>query len=81
MAKIQIPISIDEQYLRNIIKKNGYKISDESTFNKYINSKKFAKQIANDLRFVWELANDDDPNQFIEGVFDIGKHLEVVDED
>jgi hypothetical protein len=59
MSKITVEVTFTEKEFRKMIKDAEFKITDEAKFLKIINSKKFAKTLAADLKLVWEETNEE----------------------
>ena len=59
MSKITVEVTFTEKEFRKLIKDAEFNITDEAKFLKIINSKKFAKTLAADLKLVWGETNEE----------------------
>ena len=60
MSKIAITIEFTEAEFKRMIKEAECKITDEAKFVEIINGKKFAKELARDMKDIWKQSNEDD---------------------
>ena len=60
MSKIAITIEFTEAEFKRMIKEAECKITDETKFVEIINGKKFAKELARDMKDIWKHSNEDD---------------------
>ena len=59
MSKITIEVTFTEAEFRKMVRDAECEITNEALFLKVIHSKKFAKNLAADLKLVWEETNED----------------------
>ena len=57
--KITVEITFTEAEFRKMVKEAECEIVDEAQFLKVLYSKKFAKELAGDLKSAWTQANED----------------------
>jgi hypothetical protein len=58
MSKIAITIEFTEAEFKRMIKEAECKITDEAKFVEIINGKKFAKELARDMKDMWKQSNE-----------------------
>lgn len=76
--KITVEITFTEAEFRKMVKQAECEITDEAEFLKVFYSKKFAKNLAADLKLVWEEANED--NYDLESVLSCMGFDECIEE-
>ncbi len=57
--KITVEITFTEEEFRKMVKKAECEITDEAQFLKVFYSKKFAKDLAADVKWAWKQANEE----------------------
>lgn len=78
MSKIAITITFTEKEFRKMIRDAECQITDEAKFVEVFHSKKFAKELAADIKQVWYDANED--NHDMESVLSCMGFDECVEE-